>query len=428
MHNIPEHPLRRVVVVGGGFAGLKIARSLSRKHFQVVLLDKLNHHQFQPLLYQVATSGLEPSSISFPFRKAFHKEKFTHFRMAEVLEILPSEKKVRTDIGELSYDHLVIAVGADTNYFGQANIQRHAMPMKTVGEALAIRNGLIERMEMALNASDPETRSSLLNVVIVGGGPTGVELAGAIAEMKKYVLPKDYPEMDFGQMEIHLFEGGKRVLEALSETSSQKANRYLEDLGVHVHLEARVVDYDGSTVSLSDGSVFPAKLMLWAAGIKANRLGGLPESAYGRGGRLLVDAHNRLLGHEDIYAVGDVALMTEKNWPNGHPQVAQVAIQQAALLCKNLLALAENRPEKIRPFAYKDLGSMATVGRNKAVVDLPKGHLGGFFAWAVWLFVHLMNILGVKNKFFIFINWMVSYLTYDQSLRLIIRPKDKDGA
>lgn len=426
MENIPASNLKRVVILGGGFAGLKLAKKLDRRYFQVVLLDKNNYHQFQPLMYQVATAGLEPSSISFPFRKAFQKQPETYFRIAEVKSVDLPTKTITTDIGNVTYDYLIIATGADTNFFNHENITQHALPMKSVSEALFIRNQLIENLEKALSASDEAHRQELLSVGIVGGGATGVELAGAIAEMKRFVLPKDYPEINFDDMQIYLFESGGRLLEAMSEKSSADSERYLRGMGVHVHTGMRVTDYDGKTVSLSDGTTRQCRMLLWAAGIKSNQLQGIPAEAYGRANRLLVDRYSRVQGVDNVFAVGDGALMNEEpKYPNGHPQVAPAAIQQATLLASNLKKINANQQGALEPYSYYDKGAMATVGRNKAVIDLKSWHFKGFFAWAAWLFVHLMYILGVKNKFFIFVNWAWSYLTYDQSLRLIIRPKGK---
>lgn len=419
--NIPENGKKRLVIIGGGFAGLKLAKDLRKSDYQIVLIDKHNYHQFQPLYYQVATAGLEPSAISFPLRKTFHDQPHIHFRMASLQKVDPDSKTIYTDIGKLSYDLLVLAMGARTNYFGNENLRKHALSMKTVSEAIALRNTVISNFERALNKRDPEAVSRLLNIVIVGGGPTGVELAGAIAEMKKYILPKDYPEMDFSKMNIYLLEASDKVLNGYSEKSSQKAREYLLRLGVQVKLNTFVQDYDGRTVYLADGSTLSTETLIWAAGVKANSVPGLPPEVVGRGNRLKVDAFNRLVGFQDIFVLGDQAIMETEDYPLGHPQVATVAIQQANLLAKNLLRLQKGKAMK--PFRYRNKGALATIGRNLAVADLPGFHLHGFFAWVLWLFVHLMEILGVKNKLIVFINWAWSYFTYDQSLRLLIRPQ-----
>lgn len=421
MEHIPDTGLKRVVIIGGGFAGLKLAKRLSRRHFQVVLIDRNNYHQFQPLMYQVATAALEPASIAFPYRKVFQHIPNTHIRVADVLSIHPESHCVETSIGNIAYDYLVLATGTDTNYFGMDNIRQYALPMKSVAEALALRNYLLQTFEAALNAQDPIERQAMLNIAIVGGGPTGVELAGALAEMKHFTLPKDYPELNFSEMQVHLFEAAGRVLETMENPSSQSALNYLRELGVAVHLDAKVKDYDGLAVYTTDGMAYPCRTLIWAAGVRAVVPEGLPEDVFGPGGRIKVDAHNAVANLPGIYALGDCAFMTEEKYPKGHPQVAPVAIQQAELLADNL----ERREKGLdqRTFKYAHKGAMATIGRNKAVVDLPAGiRFNGFFAWAVWLFVHIMSIVGVKNRLFIFINWAVSYFTYDQSLRLMLKP------
>ncbi|GAB4248699.1 MAG: NAD(P)/FAD-dependent oxidoreductase [Saprospiraceae bacterium] len=419
--NIPENGKKRIVIIGGGFAGLKLAKELRKSDFQIVLIDKHNYHQFQPLFYQVATAGLEPSAISFPLRKTFHDLPHVHFRMATLEKVDPADKTIYTDIGKLRYDYLVLAMGARTNYFGNENLRKYALSMKTVSEAIALRNTIISNFERAMNERDPEVVSRLLNMVIVGGGPTGVELAGALAEMKKYILPKDYPELDFSQMNIYLLEASGKILNGYSEKSSLKAREYLERLGVRVKTDTFVKDYDGQTVYLADGSTLPTETVIWAAGVKANSVPGLPKEVVNGGNRLVVDEFNRLMGYEDVFVLGDQAIMKTEDYPAGHPQVATVAIQQAENLADNLRRLQAGKP--LKPFRYRNKGALATIGRNLAVADLPGFHFHGFFAWVLWLFVHLMEILGVKNKLIVFINWAWSYFTYDQSLRLLIRPQ-----
>lgn len=421
--NIPSTDKKRVVVIGGGFAGLKLAKSLSKKHFQVILIDKNNYHQFQPLFYQVATSGLEPSAIAFPLRKAIQNDSHIHFRIAELENINTDNQLIKTNIGQIQYDYLVLAIGATTNYFGNKNVEEHAIPMKSLGEAIDLRNLILSNFEKALNETDAKKRASLMNVVLVGGGPTGVELAGAIAEMKKFILPKDYPELDFEEMQIHLLEAADKVLNGFTEKASIKGKLYLEKLGVKVQTHAFVADYDGKNVKLKDDTTLPTETLIWAAGIKANVVKGLKEESYGHAGRLVVNEYNQIKGHPTIYAIGDLALMTTEKYPKGHPQVAQVAIQQASRLSKNLKQMQRNKP--LKAFSYLDKGSLATVGRNLAIADLPGFSFQGFFAWVLWLFVHLMAILGVKNRIIVFLNWAWSYVTYDQSLRLLIRPKEK---
>jgi NADH:ubiquinone reductase (H+-translocating) len=420
--NIPQTNQKKVIIIGAGFGGLQVAQSLAgNEDFQVVLIDKNNYHQFQPLFYQVATAGIEPSAISFPLRLAFHNYPNIHVRVASVTKIVPEKNLIETELGELSYDYLIMAIGADTNFFGNKNIQDKALPMKSVGEALGLRNRLLENFESALVSDNEDERTGLMNVVVVGGGPTGVEVSGTLAEMKRHVLPKDYPELNFDLMQIYIVESGAELLGPMSKNAQVKSKEYLEQLGVNVMLGCRVSDFDGQYVYFADGSKIRTNNLVWAAGVKANTIEGINPEIMARGGRMKVNRYNQIEGYENIFALGDVAYMTEEKFPNGHPQVAQPAIQQGKLLAKNLINLI--RGNELKAFVYTDLGSMATVGRNLAVVDLPFWKFQGFFAWLTWMFVHLMAIVGVKNKLLIFINWLWNYVTYDQSLRLIIRAK-----
>ncbi|WP_218972266.1 NAD(P)/FAD-dependent oxidoreductase [Labilibaculum filiforme] len=421
--HIPENGKIRIVIVGGGFAGLKLARQLVKTKYQVVLIDKNNFHQFQPLFYQVATSGLEPSSIAFPLRKIFQKKKNVHFRMADLLEVNTNIQEIYTSLGSLKYDHLVLATGVDTNYFGNKNIEEFGIPMKSVSEAIFLRNSILRNYEKALNESDPQKAANYMNIVLVGGGPTGVELAGALAEMKNDILPKDYPELDFSLMNVYLFEASNRLLSGMSEKASAKAKTYLEKLGVIVKTEAKVADYDGLKISLADGEEFFSYALVWAAGVVANPIKGISELAATRGGRLRVDRYNKINGLNNVYAIGDLAMQQEGEFQNGHPQVAQVGLQQASVLGKNLINSQQGK--KWKAFHYKDRGSLATIGRNLAVADLPGIKTQGFLAWILWLFVHLMAIVGVKNRFFILVNWVWNYWTSDQSLRVLIRPNKR---
>ena len=421
--NIPETGQKRIVIVGGGFAGLTLAKNLRRTDYLTVLVDKNNYHQFQPLFYQVATAGLEPSSIIYPLRKMFQRNKNTFIRVTEVQKIEPGNNRVITEYGILNYDYLVLAHGANTNYYGNKNIEEYAIPMKSVSEALALRNQLLSDFEKALTSDDPEEIAELLTIVIVGGGPTGVEVAGALAEMKKQIIPKDYPELDANKITIHLLQGADCLLNGMSDEASSAALKFLNDLGVKVQLNARVTDYDGKYLTLQDGTAIGAKKVIWAAGIHGNFIEGLPETAVGGGNRLKVDSFNKIVGSLNVFAIGDIALMESEENPYGHPQVAQVAIQQAKNLAANFKA--KEKGKSLRPFAYNDLGSMATIGRIRAVCDLKHWKFQGAFAWLVWLFVHLMQLIGFKNKVFVFINWVWNYLFYDQSLRLIIRTKEK---
>ena len=424
--NIPESSLPRVVIVGGGFAGLKLATKLKDTPFQVVLLDKNNFHQFQPLYYQVATSGLEPSAIAFPFRKIFQKQKNFHFRETLVKSIDPYKKILESGIGQIRYDYLVLAMGTDTNFYRISSIEQNALPMKTVAEALRLRNVVLENFEFALTADTKAEQDVNLDLVIVGGGPTGVELAGALADLRNHVLPKDYPEIDFSRMNIRLVEAGPKLLAAMSEKASRLAEEYLKKLRVEVNCGVSVREFNNEEAILSDGRVIKTRTLIWAAGVTANRVEGLPAESYGPGNRLAVDAYNQVNGISGIFAIGDLCFMnTDPKYPKGHPQVAQVAIQQAKLLAYNLKRMEKKQP--LKPFAYRDKGSMATIGRNLAVVDLPYYSFGGFFAWLTWMLVHLMSIVGVKNRLIIFINWTWAYFTKDQSLRLLIRPKPRQS-
>ncbi len=423
--NIPASELPRVVIIGGGFAGLKIASGLKNSPFQVVLLDKNNFHQFQPLYYQVATASLEPSAIAFPFRKIFQHYKNFHFRETLVKNIDYEEQVINCSIGQIRYDYLVMAMGTDTNFYKIESIQENGFPMKTVSEALKLRNTILENFEYALVADNLEDQNKNLDIVIVGGGPTGVELAGALADLRNDVLPKDYPEIDFNQMNIRLIESSTGLLAAMSKKAGGLALKYLQKLKVDVQCGISVKSFQNNEVELSDGTIIKAKTLIWAAGVSANKIEGLPDEAYGFSNRLKVNQFNLVNGFDNIFAIGDLSLMIDDQYPKGHPQVAQVAIQQANLLTKNLLYSTSEKAMK--GFKYKDKGSMATIGRNLAVVDLPFWSFGGFFAWLIWMFVHLMSIVGVKNRFFIFINWTWNYFTKDQSLRLIIRPKTKQS-
>lgn len=413
----------KIVIAGGGFGGLRLARKLNNKPgFEVVLVDRFNYHQFQPLFYQVATAGLDASNISFPLRKVFHNSRNVKFRMAEIKEIRPTDRVLVTDKEEISYDRLVLAMGADTNFFGNMGLASEAFSMKSTVEALQIRHRLLQNFEDALRVSDPEELQRLMNIVVVGGGPTGVELSGALAEMKLYVLPKDYPELDFSKMNIFLLEGSERTLATMSQSSSRQSKAYLEKLGVSLLTGTLVKDYDGREVILQNGNRIPSGMVIWAAGIRGNVPKGVMEKDIVRGGRIRVNRYCELEGQPGIYAVGDLAWMETPKYPNGHPQVAQGAIQMADLIAENLKREKKGNTER-KAFEYVDKGSMATVGRNLAVVDLskPNWHFGGFLAWLVWMGLHLMLILGVKNRLFVFLNWMYNYITYDQNLRLVFR-------
>ncbi len=422
----PKCKVMRLVIIGGGFGGLRLARKLNnRPGFEITLIDKFNYHQFQPLFYQVATAGLDASNISFPLRKVFHKSKNVQFRMTEVKEILHAQNKVVTDIGEFEYDQLVIATGADTNFFGNEAMQKNALPMKSTIEAIELRNRILTNFEDAASTKDPLDLQRLMTVVVVGGGPTGVEMSGAIADMRRFVLPKDYPELDFAKMKIILLEGSAKTLGVMSEKSSAESQKYLENLGVLVQTNAILSEYDGKTATLKDGSKIETALVIWAAGIKGNVIPGIDPTLVVRGNRIKVNAQCLIDSFSNVYAIGDVAYMeADADYPHGHPQVAPVAMQQADLLANNLKWIAmKSNNDRIESFSYNDKGSMATVGRKLAVVDVPKPklHFGGFFAWLIWMFLHLMLILGVKNRLFVFFNWFYAYFTKDQNLRLIFK-------
>jgi len=422
--NIPETAQKRIVIIGAGFGGLKVAQKLIGSGYQIVLIDKNNYHQFQPLFYQVASAGIEPSSILFPLRKIFQNQKDVYIRVAEVYSVDPKKKELQTSLSTVWYDYLIISSGVNSNFFGMKNMEEYAIPMKSVSEAMALRNRLLQSFEKAVTLRDQNERKALLNVIVVGGGPTGVEVAGAIAEMKKFVLPKDYPDLNFDVMQITLIEGSPAVLGGMSKHASEKAIYYLQRLGITVRLNTRVTNFDGSILSIGDGTQIETKTVIWAAGISGVVPEGLPEDSLGRGKRIIVDNYNRIKGFDDIYAIGDVSMMPTTDRPNGHPQVAQVAIQQGRNIALNFKLLKRN--SELRPFKYIDRGSMATIGRNRAVADLSFVKFSGFIAWLTWMFVHLMAIVGVKNRLLIFINWMWNYMTYDQSLRLILWAAKKD--
>lgn len=416
---IPETDLKRVVVIGGGFAGLNFVKKLKNKNVQVVVIDKNNFHQFQPLLYQVATSGIVPDSIAFPLRKQFKNYTNVFFRMGEVLKVESETKQLVTNIGTLNYDYLVLATGSDTNFFGMEDVQTNSVGMKSLQEALDIRSMLLQRFEEAVVTSDEGLRDALTNFVVVGGGPAGVETVGAIAEFRRYIVPKDYPDLNASVMSIHLIESGNVLLNGMSESSSEKALRYLEAMGTKVHLGNRVISYDGTNIKTNTGLTFRARSVIWTAGVKGNTPDGIKDESYAEGRRLLVNEYSELIGHENVYAIGDIALMRTERYPKGHPMVAPAAIQQGKLLAENLLHEMKGKAKKA--FVYKDKGSLATIGKRKAVADIWGMKFGGRLAWWVWSFVHLISISGFKNKVIVGLNWAWSYYSYDKGSRLIVR-------
>ena len=422
--NIPRSSFPRIVIIGGGFAGISLAKRLRNKNVQVVLLDKHNYHNFQPLMYQVATGGLEPDSIAYPIRKIVQEYKDFYFRLAEVREIDAENNTIYADIGELKFDYLVIATGSKTNYFGNKEIERNSMAMKTIPQSLNIRSLILENFEQALLTNDIDERHSLMNFVLVGGGPTGVELAGALAEMKKAILPKDYPDLDVRKMEINLIQGSNRVLDSMSENASEKAEKFLLDLGVSVWKNVRVTGYDGKTVTTNSDLSFDSATVIWTAGVQGALPHGLKADSFIKNvNRIKVNQFNQVEGYEHLFAIGDIAVMSSEKFPQGHPMMAQPAMQQGRLLADNLIKIINKKEPK--PFEYKDKGSMATIGRNKAVVDLPKFKFSGVFAWFVWMFVHLFSLIGFKNKAVVFLNWVYNYIRFDREARLIMRPYKK---
>ncbi|WP_299459136.1 NAD(P)/FAD-dependent oxidoreductase [uncultured Microscilla sp.] len=431
---IKDQGVPRIVVVGGGFGGLELVKGLRKMNAQVVLFDRYNHHTFQPLLYQVATSGLETGSIIYPFRKSLNSQKNFFFRLGDVKHIDADNNQVETSIGSVKYDHLVIATGATTNYYGMQDIAQHAVPLKEIQDSILLRNKIIKNFENALLTADDEKRNSYMDYVIVGGGPTGVEVAGALAELKKHVFPKDYRELNLMEMDIHLVEAGPRLLGAMSEKSGEKAQQFLEKMGVKVHLDTSVKSYDGYRVTLGNNEELITKTLVWAAGVKGAPIDGIRVESVVGGNRLKVNHFNQVEGYDNIYAVGDIAAMIDDDNPKGHPMMAPPAMQQGRHLAKNLINKYEkNRPMK--PFKYFNKGSMATIGRNKAVVEMPNGSkTQGFFAWIIWMFVHLMYLVGFRNRLLVLINWVMSYFSYDKSNRLIIGRtgvedfQEKDGA
>ncbi|MBC8644123.1 NAD(P)/FAD-dependent oxidoreductase [Flavobacterium lindanitolerans] len=422
--NIPQSDYPRIVIVGGGFAGIALAKKLKNKPVQVVLLDKHNYHTFQPLLYQVATGGLEAGSIAYPIRKVVHEYKNFYFRLCHVNDINTKNNKIIADIGELRYDYLVIATGSKTNYFGNKEIERNSIAMKTIPQSLNIRSLILENFEQALLTDDEHERNALINFVLVGGGPTGVELAGALAEMKNAILQKDYPDLDISKMQINLIQSGERILNTMSEKSSSAAEKYLKNLGVNVLKNIRVTSYDGRTISTNTDVVLETATLIWTAGVQGAMVNGLPASSLmEKVERIKVNEYNQVLGFPNIFAVGDIAMMATEEYPQGHPMVAQPALQQGRLLGENIIKLIQNK--EMKPFHYNDKGSMATIGRNKAVVDLPNYHFHGVFAWFVWMFVHLFSLIGFKNKAVVFLNWLYNYIRFDREGRLIVRPYKK---
>ena len=421
MINIPETDKKRVIIAGCGFAGLTLAKKLKNSGLQVVIMDKHNYHQFPPLFYEVASAGLEASSILFPIRKIFQHYKDYYIRKCEIKSVDSAKNQLITSAGTVDYDYLVLALGATNSYFGSKEMEVNSKGMKTIAEVIDLRNTLLMNLENSLISTNQDEKDRNLNIVIIGGGPSGVEIAGALAEMNKYIIPKDYPELKERKVNIYLLEGASRVLHMMSEKSSMKAKRFLEKMGVSVLTNTLATGCDDKCVLTNDGKKICTSLIIWTAGIRGIRIDGLPPEVYNKNSRIIVDPYCRVKGYDNIFALGDITFLTEEKFPSGYPQVAQVAIQQAKLLAENLKRKQKNKTPM--EFRYKDLGIMATVGRHLAVVELPYVHFQGVLGWLVWMFIHLMSIVGVRNKLIVFINWAWKYFTYDQSLRLILRPK-----
>nr|WP_315089806.1 NAD(P)/FAD-dependent oxidoreductase [uncultured Prevotella sp.] len=420
--NIEHTDKKRIVIVGGGLGGLELAFKLVDDDYQVVLIDKNNYHQFPPLIYQVASGGLEPSSISFPFRRLFQGKKDFFFRMAKVESVNTDKKIINTTVGEIDYDYLVMAFGAKTNFFGNKDIEATTLPMKSVSEAMKLRNTILRNLELALTEEDPARKQALMNIVVVGGGASGVEIAGAVAEMKKNIIARDYPDLDSSQMHIYLVNAADRLLSAMDPVSSKRAERDLKELHVHIRQPQFATEYKDGILKTSAGLEIPTQTVIWVSGICANTVEGFPAESIGHAGRFLTDRFCRVKGVKDVYAIGDVSLVEgDEEYPLGHPQLAQVAMQQAKTVAKNFKAMSKGK--ELKPFKYKNLGVMATIGRNHAVAEISGKKFGGFPAWALWLVVHLRSILGVKNKTFILLNWVWNYINYKQSLRLILKAK-----
>lgn len=412
----------RVLIIGGGFAGVQLAKNLKNAPVDVLLIDKHNYHTFQPLLYQVAVGSIEADSIGFPIRRIFSRQKNFTFHLAEVQTINAENNVVVTNIGDIQYDYLVIATGANTNYFGNKELEHYTLPMKNIAEALNVRSMIIQNLEKALVTTDEAERDALLTFVVVGGGPTGVELSGAIAELKKYILCKDYPGLCQADMKVFLVEGKPELLAAMSPQASVKAKTFLQEMDVTIYNSVHVASYDGYTLKIDDGTMIKTRNVFWAAGVRGEMPAGLPPEAIAKGGRIQTDEINRAKGYQNIFAIGDVSSVVSETNPAGFPGVAQVALQQGKQLAKNLVNIIDNKPTT--PFKYRDLGTMATIGRNKAVADLTHWHFQGFFAWILWMFVHLLSLAGFSNKSIVFFNWAVNYITRNSDNRLVIHSFD----
>lgn len=421
-----EATTKRVVVVGGGFGGINLVKRLANDgRFKVTLVDQFNYHSFSPLLYQVGMAFIEPSNIGYPFRRLFQEKENLRFHLGRLQRVNTDKNTIETDSGTLAFDYLVLALGTESNYFGMENVRRNSSPLKTITDATNLRNHLLLNMEKAARSSDPDERRRLLNIVIAGGGPSGVEVAGMLAEMAHTIAPKEYPEITRVANTIHLIEAGPQLLGPMSKKSQVEATQVLRNLGVQVRLNVAVKDYEDGHVVLADGDKIPTEALIWTSGVIGRTVPGIPEEVIGRGRRLLVDEYNKVKDTDNIFAVGDIALMTtDTGYPNGHPMLAPVAIQQGKHLADNLKRQAEGKSPM--PFEYKDKGTMAIISKYKAVVDLPKGFIKGFPAWLVWLFIHLIPITSFRNKVKLAFSWLWSFMTNDPTFRLIIRPQSSE--
>lgn len=415
--------VKKVVIVGGGFAGINVVKHLWKdKRFRVTMVDQDNYHFFPPLLYQVATAFIEPSNISYPFRRMFTEKNNVRFHYGMLLKVDPEKNTIETTTGSLDYDYLVLAIGTETNYFGMENVKQHSLPMKSVDDAINLRNHLLLNMENAVISNDDAEREKLLTIVIAGGGPSGVEIAGMLAEMGQTIVAKEYPEIKRGNSRIHLVDASPHLLGPMSKKAQDAAYKVLSELGVQIKLNKTVKDYQDGKVIMADGETIATNCLIWTSGVVARKVDGISPEQIGRGRRILVDEYNKVKDSKNIYAIGDICLQTtDKNYPNGHPQLAQVAIQQGKLLGENLRKMESN--EKLKPFEYDNKGSMAIISKYEAVADLPKVSFTGFFAWLIWLFVHIIPLVGFRNKVKLAFSWFWSFITNNPTLRLIIRPK-----
>ena len=414
----------KIVIIGAGFGGIELVKRLHKKPVEILLIDRNNYHNFQPLMYQVATGGLEPASIAYTVRRIFRKYKNFSFRMAEVCEIYSDRNQVLTSIGRIDYDYLIIASGSESNFHNFESVKDKLLTLKSVPDALTLRNSIFRNLERAMAENRKQPLEEIINIAIVGGGPAGLELAGALAEMKRFVIPKEFPDLELSKMSINLYQSGPELLGSMSKEASDKSLEYLIDLGINVFLNSRVKSYDGIMIELEDGSRFTTNTVIWTAGVKGATIKGIPEQSIVSGNRIIVNEYNQVLGFENVFAIGDVAAHITVEDPKGLPMLAPVAKHQGRLVAKNILRELVNKP--MEPFQYHNRGVMATIGRNKAVVDLPHYKFQGVFAWFVWMFIHIFSLVGFRNKVVTFIEWAANYLNYDRPLGLILNSAEVD--